>query len=263
MNLEDLEDLVERALAEEARDMSAVPDVDALVALGMQARRRHWQLVGAWIVAAVVVGAVVVGPMVRNTVKPAPVSGVPSAPVGSGTGTSFFFGSVPEVPVTFTMPAGWEAEHGWVIKPNSDPMFGLVFTDVANIYTDGCQWRLVDPPVGPTVDDLVAAHANVPGIQGPAQDVTVDGFDGKLIQYTVPDYKEAECIADRFGIFREDNGEVGAAPNIWAQAPRQRNRLWILDVNGTRLVILAWDPGNMSARDRTDVGRILSSLHIG
>jgi len=263
MNLEELEDLVERALAEEAREISAVPDVALLVARGMQARRRRWQVVGAWIVAAVVIGVVVVGSMVRNTAQPAPVSGVPSAPVGSGRGSSFFFGSVPEVPVTFTMPAGWEAEDGWVRKSNSDPLFGLVFIDVANIYTDGCQWRLVQPPVGPTVDDHVAAYANLPGFEGAASKVTVDGFDGKLIQYTVADFKEGECIGGRFGIFREDTGEVGAAPHIWAQAPRQRNRLWILDVNGTRLVISAWDPGNMSARDRTDVGRILSSLRIG
>jgi DNA-directed RNA polymerase specialized sigma24 family protein len=38
-----------------------------------------------------------------------------------------------------------------------DPELFVAFFDVANIYTRGCQWKLVDPAPGPTVDDLVAA----------------------------------------------------------------------------------------------------------
>ena len=38
--------------------------------------------------------------------------------------------------------------------------------DVANLYADGCRWQLLDPPPGPTVDDLVAAYADVPGSSG-------------------------------------------------------------------------------------------------
>jgi hypothetical protein len=29
--------------------------------------------------------------------------------------------------------------------------------DVSDIYADGCEWVLVDPPPGPTVDDVVSA----------------------------------------------------------------------------------------------------------
>lgn len=160
-----LEDLVEQALAEEAREVSAVPDVEALVARGMRARRRRRLVVVASMVAAVVIGAVAVGPMLRNTAQPAPVSGVPSpsasvdatATVGPGRGTGFFGGSAPEVPVTFTMPGGWEADGAFLSKSGSDPIFGLVFMDVGDIYDDGCKWLMVDPPPGPTVDDLVSA----------------------------------------------------------------------------------------------------------
>ena len=190
-----LEDLVERALTEKARDMSAVPDVEALVARGMQARRRRRLAIAASMVAMAVIGAVAVGPMLWNTAGPAPVSGMPSPPasidatatVGPGRGTVLFGGSVPEVPVRFTMPAGWEAhDRMFVSKSDADPIFGLVFMDVGNIYAEGCKWVLLDPPPGPTVDDLVSAYAKLPGFGGPARDVTVDGFDGKQIQYTVP-----------------------------------------------------------------------------
>jgi hypothetical protein len=164
------------------------------------------------------------------------------------------------------MPAGWEMFDDWAVsKSGADPVFGLVFMDVGNIYADGCQWELVDPPPGPTVDDLISAYAKVPELRATsARDVTVDGFEGKQIQITIPDYNENECKESKFGIFLIESDFGGtAAPNLWAQAPKQQNTLWILDVYGTRLVILAGDPGNMSARDQTDLEGILSSIQIG
>jgi len=265
-----LEDLVERALTDKARDMSAKPDVEALIARGMQARRRRRLATVASIVAMVVIGAVAAGSMLWHTAGPAPVAGMPSSPasveatatVGPGRGTGFFGGSVPEVPLTFTMPVGWEADGAFVNKSGADPVFGLVFMDVGNIYADGCTWELVDPPPGPTVDNLVSAYAKLPGFGAtPVRDVTVDGFKGKQIEYTFPDYNEAECTAGQFGIFQADD-QSGNAPSLWAQAPHEQNRLWILDVDGTRLVIIAGGV-NMSAQDRTDIDAILSSIQIG
>jgi len=248
-----------------------VPDVEALVARGLRARRRRRLAIAASMVAAVVVGAVAVGPMVWESAGPAPVAGMPSSPTlveatataGPGRGTAFFGGSVPEVPVTFTMPAGWEVhDRVFVSKSDADPIFGLVFMDVGNIYAEGCKWVPLDPPPGPSVDDLVSAYSKLPGFGGPARNVTVDGFDGKQIQYTVPDYDENECIGDGFGIFHEDHMS-GDAPTLVAQTPKQENRLWILDVGGTRLVILAGGPQNMSPQDRSDLDGILSSIQIG
>lgn len=47
----------------------------------------------------------------------------------------------------------------------------------------------LDPPVGPTVDDLASAWSDLPAFDSTAPiDVTVDGFDGKMVEFTVPDY---------------------------------------------------------------------------
>ena len=60
---------------------------------------------------------------------------------------------------------------------------------------------------------------------------------------TIPDYNENECQDGRFGIFQIHGNAAGdVAPNLWSQAPQQQNKLWILDVDGTRLVILAGYP---------------------
>ncbi len=107
-------------------------------------------------------------PTVADTSEPTLSTTVPpttteaTATVGPGTGTGYFAGSAPEVPVTFTMPAGWESDGPFVSKSDADPVFGLVFMNVSNLYTDGCQWELVDPPPGPTVDDLASVYANLP-----------------------------------------------------------------------------------------------------
>ena len=187
-----------------------------------------------------------------------------TATVGPGRGTAVFTTQPDPVPVTVTMPAGWELSESWyVTRSGADPDFGLVFIDVANIYADGCQWVLVDPPPGPTVDDLVSAYAKVPGA-GAAEDVTVDGFKGKQIQYTMPDYSDDECKEGQFAIFQEDGRSSGDAPNLsTGNASKDQHKVLILDVDGTRLVLFAAYPRNISAQDRTDLDGIISSLEIG
>ena len=80
-----------------------------------------------------------------------------------------------------------------------EPGYGLVFMEVGNIYTDSCPSVQLDPPVGPTVDDLVSAWGDLPGFDATVPtDTTVDGFDGKQIEFTVPDYDEDDCAYGQF-----------------------------------------------------------------
>ena len=158
------------------------------------------------------------------------------------------------------MPAGWE-NSGWgVIK--GDPIFGFVTAEVVNIYADPCQWERV-APFGPTVDDLVAAWANVPGFDATAtRDVTVDGYAGKQIEFTVPVYTEDECIQEVYGIWKEARSS-NAGPNYIAQGPNAHHQVWILDVDGTRLVIAASYFPDTSPQDRAAVDQMLASIQIG
>ena len=71
----------------------------------------------------------------------------------------------------------------------------MVLDRVGNIFSDPCQSVEFDPPPGPTIDDLVAAFADVPALNATAAtDVTVDGFHGQQIEFTVPDYTDDECL---------------------------------------------------------------------
>ena len=196
----------------------------------------------------------------------APGSVAPSA--SPSQGSAFFAGSA-NVPVSFTVPAGWEVTADIsVLKSGADPAFGVGFYDVANIYRDGCRWTLVDPPVGPTVDDLVAAYRKVAELQATAErPVTVDGFTGKQLQFSVPDYTTSNCKDATFALVQADNagtnsGQAGP-PNLWAFAPNYQYQARILAVDGTRLVIYTVYPPDISAQDQADLDQILSSIQIG
>lgn len=163
-----------------------------------------------------------------------------------------------DVRLTFAVPAGWSDNDWYVDKLGSNPSIGVVFDKVANIYTDSCPSFAVSPPVGPTVDDLASAWANLPGFNATAPiDVTVDGYRGKQVEFTVPDYG-ADCADGAFRLL----GAVGGG--AWfAQGPNQHNQLWILDVNGTRLVIAAASFPDTSPQDRAAIDEILASIRIG
>ena len=51
--------------------------------------------------------------------------------------------------------------------------------------------------------------------------------------------------------------------DYWAQGPNQHHQLWILDVDGTRLVIGATYFPDTSPQDRADLDEILASIQIG
>jgi hypothetical protein len=67
---------------------------------------------------------------------------------------------------------------------------GVSITTVTNLVTDGCRDHSgADPPVGPSVDDLATALADLAPFQvtSPPKDVTIYGYGGKHLELTVPD----------------------------------------------------------------------------
>lgn len=190
-------------------------------------------------------------------------SAAASAPTTSDTSAAvagYFAGSDPRVPVSYTVPDGWEV--------NQDPfmVFGeastVNFWDVGDVYAEGCRWNLLDPPLGPSVDDLATVWAELPGFTATTPvDITIGGYAGQRVDYTLPDYDEADCLAGKFGLWKEDGTHGG--PNFWAQVPKQQNRQWIIDVDGTRLVINEWSQPGTTPEQLADMDQFLASIQIG
>ena len=165
---------------------------------------------------------------------------------------------------TVMMPTGWAIWPGGsaiisaITKGDAEPPYWMAVGagSIPNIYTDRCQWRsaLLDPPVGPTVDDLTIALADVWGADATAPvDVTLDGFAGKQIVLTVPtDVDFADC----------DNEQFYGWPGRYYQGHGQIDRLWILDVEGERLVVLASFFPEGSTEDLAELQQVIDSIQI-
>jgi hypothetical protein len=193
----------------------------------------------------------------------APTTNVaPTTTVAPAMKTIRFGVTSANIPVTFSVPEDWEVQDDWSAYTEN---IGVLFDDVSNIYSDGCQWVLADPPVGPTVDDLVSAWANHPELAATeAVDVTIDGYAGKYIEFDVPDYEPGECRGldgGQFGLWQVQ-GDTGDSP-AYSAVPNQHEQAWVLDVDGTRLVIGSGTFSGTTPQDRAVMEEVLASIQIG
>ena len=112
----------------------------------------------------------------------------------------------------------------------------------------------------------VAAWADVPDLAPTAAvDTTVNGYTGKEIELTVPDYASGECRANQFGLWRvpTDPSDSGDSPGYWAQGPKQHLQTWVLDIDGTRLVISWTYLPSASPEERAALDAASASFQIG
>ena len=170
------------------------------------------------------------------------------------------------VPVAMTMTSGWKG-CGMSFKELGEPagLMMVAFWNVENVYADPCSWKggLFDPPVGPTVDDLVKALVDQARTEAStATDVTLDGYRGKHIRLEVPtDLDNADCDKDQIAEFRFWNGP---GESVWwlaaADAPGLIGEAWILDVDGTRVVIQGAYFSDAPPANQAEIAQIVQSI---
>jgi hypothetical protein len=153
-------------------------------------------------------------------------------------------------------------------------------TSVTNLVQHGCRDHSpADPPVGPSADDLATALADLAPfrVTSPPTDVTIYGYSGKHLELTVPDMP-FEFRSDGT-LFKECTGfdwhrrylMSWITPLLVARggyafygytAPGATEELWILDVEGTRLVISAVRSPGSPRKDLAEMSAILDSIQI-
>jgi hypothetical protein len=136
---------------------------------------------------------------------------------------------------------------------------------VGNVYTGGCHWlgTALNPPIGPTVDDLATALLAQagPGASPPIA-VTVGGHAGKKVELSIPqDVDVTTCDSDgRFGRWSPADQSNEAQP--WTYGNGQHNTVYIIDVDGKRQVIdTMYLPGTSTA-DRAEIDQIVASIRF-
>jgi hypothetical protein len=175
--------------------------------------------------------------------------------------------------VTFEVAAtGWESWIGAVKFDGDVGHAGLSITTMPNLVTDGCRDHSpLDPPVGPTVDDLANALSRLAPFHLTAAptDVTLFGYPGKHLQLTVPDLR-LDPAAEHYHDFADCvDGELhswistnNGGSYYGYEEPGDTDDFWILDVQGTRLVLVKETSPSSPAQDIAERDAIFDSITI-
>jgi hypothetical protein len=176
------------------------------------------------------------------------------------------------VRVSYTIPApGWFSFIGpYKDVEDRDERVNVLIAGIENVTIDACkQQQPAEPPVGASVGDLAAALSNLPPFEvtSPPMEVTAYGYSGMHVQIRVPLDLVYRAEFDSFiGCQEAVLRSWIAAPLSFAfygyVAPGDTEDFWILDVEGTRVVIAALATANASKDLRAEQQAILDSIVI-
>jgi hypothetical protein len=162
--------------------------------------------------------------------------------------------------------AGWSS-NGHFVRSG---VIGIGVWDVSKVPRDPCHWKgqLRDP--GPSTHDLVDAlrdqkygHASTPG------ETTLAGYPATYLVTTVPEDWAVTGEGDFKGCDDAGNNQhdfvrwFGNGFGVrYEQVAGQVDRLWILDMNGQRLVIDATYSPDTTKAARHQLSRVVASIRF-
>lgn len=160
--------------------------------------------------------------------------------------------------IAFTVPDGWSAigDAGLALTVGGDAApsgAGLILMRGGGLYSDGCHSTPPpDMPVGPTADDFAAALAAHPLLDVTTPVATrLGGYSGKYVDLQIP--ADITACTDHYWPWE---------PGLYAQGPSQRWHLWIIDVEGTRVVVQSMDYPGTPASVQAQLRAIVDSITI-
>ena len=201
------------------------------------------------------------GPTPTPTPTPSSLDGANDDALAAGTYVTSPFPAYP-MRFTITFPAGWRAFNEFAFIPDvgrsSDAPDGMAFGlfQIDGLYSDPCFAEGVsDVEVGTTVDDLAAALAEQTAYEVTrTSDVTLAGYAGKRVDLALPsDFGTSSCGHEDFVLW---------PGSPYAQGPGNLWHLWILDVDGMRVVIQSMDYAETPADQQAELQAIVDSIRI-
>lgn len=179
-----------------------------------------------------------------------------SAPLAAGTyQLSFFADPGVETPdALVTIPSGYEHETVWYVVSHDRGEFLGLWT-VGQVDRDAClhgEEDSFDP--GPTVKDMADALVAQKSTRASAPEpVTLAGHRGLYVEVSSP--RDLGRCDEEAGLWNDPGGR-----GIYGAG--QVDRVWILDVDGQRLVVDAAYSARSTASDRNDLTAMVESLEL-
>jgi hypothetical protein len=165
---------------------------------------------------------------------------------------------------------GWTTWLG-TVKFGGGGHVVLTVTTISNLVEDGCRNQVpANPAVGPSVDDLATALSQLAPfkVTSPPTDITVLGYRGKHVELTVPDLAvSGEAFTDCFdrelhSWFSPIHDDGRNSFYGYNAEPGRTEEFFILDVEGTRLVLSINKSPASPPEDVAEVEAIFDSIRI-
>lgn len=181
------------------------------------------------------------------------------------------------VNIVATGPNRWVGYPDWAMDgPEPDHAdapkgIGISFLTADGVYSDPCHWDwndtghpdIADVKIGPGVEDMVAAlRANTYYTSTAANPVTIDGYSGQELVLQMPGGSYDRCDKDDPN---DPGGHVfpfSGGPGLYTQGPANRWHLYILDVNGTRLISVILSYAQTPQNDLDLARNVIETMHI-
>jgi hypothetical protein len=189
------------------------------------------------------------------TPGPTPVGHGPLRP---GRYSAQFAGADASVPrAVLQVPRGFSGfEDFALVEADEYSVLQLGFWMAAMLPTEPCGLaKYVDP--GPSVRDLATALVNQKVTESTRpRPTTLAGHHGLRLDLRVPqDLDIDRCPGQHVKLWEDEGGG-----NRWLAQPGQRARLWILDLDGQRVVVNASDGRTSSYKDIAAVTKMVHSV---
>lgn len=163
--------------------------------------------------------------------------------------------------LTFEIPSeGWDVRYLGLTKHLDEPgEVGLATWIVTHVYTDTCAPEGELRPIGPTVDNLVAALEALGGADvSPAVETTVGGFPAKRVGISMsPDLDLAQCRVPALQVWAD-----AQETDYYARIPGAIDSVYVIDVNRETLALVAGHMIDSAASDVAERDAIIASMQI-
>ncbi len=192
-------------------------------------------------------------PTLVPTLAPVPREPLDIQPEGEPLEPGSYFTTVAGHRITFTVPEGWQLNVVPRVVWTENSAVRLGFGQVDSIYADPCQPDLgvLDPPPGPTADDLASALAAIPDVVATTADEEISGFSARYVELDVPN-TFLSCSPDFSEALLSGDGPLEPGTH----------RFWVLDVGGDRIVISTVIRRGALAREVDELDEIVGSIQI-
>jgi hypothetical protein len=189
-------------------------------------------------------------------------------PIPAGTYRLGFGDASETARIIATVGAGWTSGDGALMFLRSARPDGVAFGawPVNGTVIDPCTNHTAKEPTPPAgvegIDELAAQLATQKGTRGTATAVTIDGYSGTLVEITVAsDVDISKCKLEegegRFYIWGS-----GGEGSRYVQGNEETNRVWIMNVNGTRYTFMARVPKGMTAAELAELDAVVRSIDL-